>query len=157
MVATILDACSPLTAPTYSSGFDPEPNETLHEVICTPPPAIGTPAVVAVLVGTDAVDPCTADELSRERGVPARCAHPAASGPLGSHTIKPSGTSADAARALTRAPRCAGHPAVARATTDTIAAITHTPVNASIQLNFVPLPVPRPCSTATGQLAYTSQ
>ena len=40
---------------------------------------------------------------SNEAGVPARFAQPAASGPLGSHTSSPSGTSADADSAASRA------------------------------------------------------
>src|SRR5450755_311260 len=120
-------------------------------------PALLPAARVVLAPSRAAPEAAAAVDASNALGVPARAAQPAASGPPGSHTSSPSGTTAEAIRAVTRAPALAGQPAVARATTATIMTITQPPVTASIQAILVSLPVPRPCSTATGQQAYAAQ
>src|ERR1039458_689878 len=94
---------------------------------------------------------------SKYDGVPARFAHPGASGPLGSQTSSARGPIVERAIAVTRAPRWPGHPAAARATTATTMTATQTPASVNIHVVLVSLPVPRPCNSATGQLTYASQ
>ncbi len=94
---------------------------------------------------------------SRAVGVPLRFAQPVDSGPDGNQAMSAAGTASEAASAPALTPAWFGQPAEARAQTAAITVSTHAPVTRSSQCVFASLPVPRPCTTATGQEAYASQ
>ena len=96
-------------------------------------------------------------DTSRELGVPARLAHPLASGPLGNHTIRASGTATHARIAVSRTPMRLGQPPVSRTNTAAMTNAEQIALIASSQPNFTSLPVPNVCGSATGQHAYAVQ
>ena len=68
-----------------------------------------------------------------------------------------SATAAAAAAAATRSPACAGQPTASRHTPAETTARAHTAVIASTQRAAPSVPVPSPCTRATGQQAYPAQ
>ncbi len=115
---------------------------------------LGATAEGAARPGTSrTVERTGTERASRLAGVPALLAQPFSSGPMRAKPAMASGMATLSPMPGTRtaagvpSPR-ANRPAEAAPTT-----ATHSAVRMSIQAALVSLPVPRPCRTATGQLA----
>src|SRR2546423_6952087 len=164
--------------PWYGSGCEDGPNVTVPRRPCmatwSTPDAPSAPRSVPSMV--TARSPCwenvpwseasngTASDrddeavvASREAGVPARLAHPDCSGPSAVHTTTASGT---ATLAITMAPQrpgwaaCSSRPVRARRHhTAATTALKQPAVTHNSHADLVSVPVPSPCTSATGQHA----
>jgi hypothetical protein len=90
-------------------------------------------------------------------GVPARRAHPLASGPPVSQTTRSTGATMLANSAVTRMPARAGHPTARRHQTASSTAITHAASHTNTTPTLVSVPLARLCTSTKGQLTYENQ
>ena len=90
-------------------------------------------------------------------GVPARRAQPGFNGPCSANATVPTTEAATSARAPSRSPARAGQSRSRRAASAATTPATHAAVSSCSHAERASVPVPRPCSTATGQQAYAAQ
>ena len=90
-------------------------------------------------------------------GVPARRAQPGFNGPCSANTTVPTTEAADERESAESQPRPAGQSRSRRAASAATTPATHAAVSSASHVERASVPVPRPCSTATGQQTYAAQ
>jgi len=93
------------------------------------------------------------EERKDERGVPARFGHSEPSGPPGSQSSRNREKTPAPPSAAPRIARSCGQPSSTRERTAISTAARHSTLRIISHALFTSLPVPKPCSSAIGQLA----